>query len=468
LSSGFRINSAKDDAAGLQISNRMTSQINGLNIAVRNANDGISMAQTAEGAMQESTNILQRMRDLSVQAANGSNSTEDRESLNEEVTQLKAELTRISDTTEFGGQKLLDGTAGDGGDGSLQFQVGANANETISFSLDDMDAAALTSGMSINDGSLTSPAATIGTTAASLGDLVVTTDGTANTTSGVADAQALVAALNANTDLSGTASAATSFTIDLSAMAEDTALVIGTKAFNLDANDSGSIVTSGTVFKAADASALATSIVSELGTGYSASGSVITFANNTGADVTLNMAYTNQADDNAAGSGDITLTSLDTDGNSAATATVAKAASSSSTNSVFRGDVDVSGITGGSDTTALTLDGNDIYQAGTSINDIDVSTAASAQSAIDVIDAAIGTIDAKRAELGAVQNRFESTISNLTNISENVSAARSRIRDVDFAQETAKMSQNQILQQAGTTILAQANQLPQAALSLLG
>ena len=135
LSSGLRINSAKDDAAGLQISNRMTSQINGIGVAMRNANDGISIAQTAEGAMQESTNILQRMRDLSLQSANGSNSAEDRGAMQKEIDSLNAELTRISETTSFGGQKLLDGNYG-----TQDFQVGSNANETISISLSDTSA----------------------------------------------------------------------------------------------------------------------------------------------------------------------------------------------------------------------------------------------------------------------------------------------------------------------------------------
>jgi len=241
LASGMRINSAKDDAAGLQISNRLTSQINGLAVAQRNANDGISMAQTAEGALQESTNILQRMRELSLQSANGSNSAEDREALQKEVTALQEELTRISDTTSFGGQKLLDGTYG-----TRAFQVGANANETIDVTLDEFD------------------------------------------------------------------------------------------------------------------------------------------------------------------------------------------------------DV------------ALGVDG------------VDIETAGGAQTAIASIDDAIKIIDEQRADLGAVQNRFSHTISNLANIQENVSASRSRIQDADFATETAAMTKNQILQQAGTSILSQANQIPQAAISLLG
>ncbi len=242
LSSGLRINSAADDAAGLQISNRLTSQINGLNQAVRNANDGISLAQTAEGALDETTNMLQRMRTLAVQASNGSNTQEDRDAIQLEIVQLQTEITRIASTTTFGGQELLDGNY------AASFQVGADANQEISISIGNMDAASL----------------------------------------GV---------------------------------------------------DSGST---------------------------------------------------------------------------------------------------------------------------------NVSSAANAQTMIGLLDTAIQKVDQQRADLGAKQNRFTSTITNLSNISENVSAARSRIRDTDFAQETAALTSAQILQQASSSILAQANQRPQTALSLLG
>ena len=246
LASGMRINSAKDDAAGLQISNRLTSQINGLGVAQRNANDGISIAQTAEGAMSETTNILQRVRELALQSANGSNSDEDRQSLQLEVVALQEEINRISSDTTFGDISLLDGSFT-----AVDFQIGANSGETITFGITGMDTTTLTDG----------------------------------------------------------------------------------------------------------------------------------------------------------------------------TTTVAA---------------------------------------------IDISTVAGAQLAIDSVDGAIKLVDTERAKLGAVQNRFGHTISNLANIQENVSASRSRIQDTDFATETAEMTKNQILQQAGTSILSQANQLPQAALSLLG
>lgn len=244
LSSGFRINSAADDAAGLQISNRLTSQIQGLDQAIRNANDGISLAQTAEGAMDEITTALQRIRVLAVQSQNGINSSSDRVALQKEVSALKTEISRISTTTQFGGVKLLDGKY------SSTFLVGANAGQTISVNL------------------------------------------------------------------------------------------------------------------------------SRTGGGFGSSG--------------------------------------------------------------------------------------------LGINKLSISSVTGASAALASIDSAIKTIDSKRADLGAIQNRFQSTVRNLSNIVENVSAARSRIKDTDFAKETAELTRSQILQQASTTILSQANQRPQSALSLLG
>ncbi|WP_409420501.1 flagellin B [Pseudaeromonas sp. ZJS20] len=273
LASGLRINSAKDDAAGLQISNRLTSQINGLDQGNRNANDGISVAQTAEGAMDEVTTMLQRMRTLAQQSSNGSNNDDDREALQQEYDQLTTEINRISNDTTFGGQKLLDGSY----EGT--FQVGADAAQTISFKM------------------------------------------------------------TLSFDLSGIASA--------------------TKA----------------------------------------SASVVTMT-----DTTSSEPY------------------------EVSTATTA---------------VSVSNVQS-------------------------ITSASTAELAMANLDYMIKAVDSKRAELGAVQNRFDSTIRNQSNVSENVSAARSRIRDADFATETANMTKQNILQQAASTILAQANQRPQAALSLLG
>ncbi|WP_306272086.1 flagellin [Pseudoalteromonas carrageenovora] len=368
LSSGMRINSAKDDAAGLQISSRLTSQINGLSVAQRNANDGISMAQTAEGAMQASTDILQRMRELALQSANGSNSAEDRESLQKEVAALTTELTRIAETTSFGGQQLLDGSFGSKG-----FQVGANAAETITMSLGDVSADALG-----------------GTQRADVSGTYLAADITA------------ILAENAGTGNAGTLT----FThTEVGGTPRDIEIDLS------NVTDAGSF-----------ASALNAAV-----------GPLGVIATSNGTDVAL--------------TGDVllgeTLTAAAFDG---ANPPVAIAAPTTPVSAA----------------TAVNADGT------LHAEDIDISTAVGSGNALAIIDNALGEINESRASLGAVQNRFEHTISNLANIEENVSASRSRIQDTDFATETAEMTKNQILQQAGTSILSQANQIPQAAISLLG
>jgi flagellin len=372
LSTGSRINSAKDDAAGLQISNRLTSQINGLGVAVRNANDGISLAQTAEGALQQSTNILQRMRDLSLQAANGSNNSDDRTSVQKEVEQLKAELTRISETTTFGGRKLLDGTFG-----KQQFQVGANANETIEVAVGKMDTKSL-----------------YGT---------------------IAERISVGVEMEGDVDLNTTAV---------------TAAEAGDITIKLGANDAVTV----SVIVGDTADTLAQRINDKAIYGVSAS--------------------VDQA------TGFLKLTS-----------------SVQGTSTASEGDIEVDDAAGNTlgtaaaifGTTTLTASGASTTTAARTglVSEIDVSSAEGAQEAVQIIDGAIKLIDSQRADLGAVQNRFDNTIANLQNISENSSAARGRIQDTDFAAETANLSKNQILQQAGTAILAQAKQLPQAVLSLL-
>ncbi|VXB91476.1 A-type flagellin [Pseudomonas sp. 8AS] len=359
LSTGFRINSAKDDAAGLQISNRLTSQVNGLGIGVRNANDGISLAQTAEGALQQSTNILQRMRDLSLQSANGSNSTSERKALNDEVGQLKKELDRISNTTTFGGRKLLDGSFG-----TTSFQVGAAANESISVSV----AEASTESLKGNFFETVFGSATAVATAS--GTATLTLDFSGSTANVVLD----VALKTTDTTAD--------ITDKLAAAINDANLGVGV---HKDSAGAYQVVSKG------DATTPTTNALTS-----------ITFA--------------------------------------AGTATGAAFA---------------------------TVTGNSTASTSNTVGKIDITDAAGAQEAVLVIDDALQQIDSQRADLGAVQNRFENTISNLQNIAENASAARSRIRDTDYAAETSELSKNQILQQAGTAILAQANQLPQAVLSLL-
>ncbi|NWL78585.1 flagellin [Pseudomonas taiwanensis] len=366
LSTGSRINSAKDDAAGLQIANRLSSQINGLGVAVKNSNDGISMAQTAEGALQQSTSILQRMRDLSLQSANGSNSTEERKALNDEVTELKKELDRISNTTTFGGRKLLDGTFG-----TTTFQVGSAANETISVKIDEMSTESL-------EATYTSGA--------------------------VASGSIATAAANA----SG-------------------AIAISVTMAGGQARSFSATFASGAT-AAEQVQALAT-VINDANVGVGA------FVNDAGG-IDLVSAL-------ASGTADGNIQSL----------------SFASGASVSAAETAASGGTA-MNLTAVTT--------GNQVKDIDLTEVSSSQEAVIIIDQAIQSIDAQRASLGAVQNRFENTISNLQNIGENVSAARGRIQDTDFAAETANLTKNQILQQAGTSILAQANQLPQAVLSLLG
>lgn len=367
LSTGSRINSAKDDAAGLQIANRLSSQVSGLGVAVRNANDGISLAQTAEGALQQSTNILQRMRDLALQSSNGSNSESERTALNDEVTQLKKELDRISNTTTFGGRQLLDGSFG-----VASFQVGAAANEIISVGIDKMSSGSL-------QGEYYKVAA----------------------------------------DLSATAIAAT---FEAGTM---------TATITLDGGDTVEV----------DFEVKATDDVDAINAKYAAA---VNDANlgvsiqKDSADAWQIISKSNKAGDGPAVT-DITLAAAATDG---AVGVTPPAALAIADTDVVNGD------------------------AG-SVKNINIKDAVSAQAAVLVIDDAIKQIDAQRADLGAVQNRFENTIANLQNISENVSAARGRIQDTDFAAETANLSKNQVLQQAGTAILAQANQLPQAVLSLL-
>jgi len=432
LSSGMRINSAKDDAAGLQISNRLTSQVNGLAVAQRNANDGISMAQTAEGAMQESTNILQRMRELALQSANGSNSTEDRESLQKEVSALQTELTRIAETTSFGGQQLLDGSFG-----TKQFQVGANANETINVSLgniaaDNLGQNAIKGGGSVFDNAVGAAVATTYTASTAGSNAVVLSGPSGNATLDLSTLNAQEAAEAINTAAVGV-KAQTSVTATLTDLtsADTGILSVGDKDFDLSKYNGS---------------------MSDLASDLGKSGINATY------DADAGSILIEETD--VAG---VLLVGVD------ATSTAALNGSVGGTTGVV---VDSQVNLTSTDKFTFGATGGEIATVGNStlddVADIDLKTAVGSQDALAVIDAALADIDSQRADLGAVQNRFGHTISNLANISENVSASRSRIQDTDFATETAEMTKNQILQQAGTSILSQANQLPQTALSLLG
>jgi flagellin len=457
LSSGMRINSAKDDAAGMQIANRLTSQVNGLAVAQRNANDGISMAQTAEGAMQESSNILQRMRDLALQSANGSNPADDRESLQKEIGALQQELTRIAETTKFGATSLLDGSFG-----TKQFQVGANANETINVSLGDMAADAIGAHQINGPGT--------GVAANSLGDVEASVLNTNMGTTG--DTWSIN-----GTDVTYSAGSGSS-TIAANINDESTGVtaqaVLSTRIQGLSAADAGTfnIYKEGSIedtFELASYGGDMERLTEDLqAAGYNAI-----------FDKDLNS-----------GAGGIDVVATDIDGfeiTASPGGTVqmgpegglllSGTGALSHSAELHLSSSDKVGVSGNTVNEILGqgFNGNNIAAAGgtsalNSVEDIDISgvTAANSQSAIEVIDAALAQIDENRASLGAVQNRFTHTISNLANVQENVSASRSRIQDTDFAKETAVMTKNQILQQAGTSILSQANQIPQAAISLLG
>ena len=344
LSSGLRINSAKDDAAGLAIASRFTSQIRGLDVASRNANDGISLAQTAEGALGEVTNNLQRIRELAVQSRNATNSSTDRAALNTEAQQLKAEIDRVASTTSFNGTKLLDGSFT-----NKAFQVGANAGETISVS-------------SIVDAS----SANLGT----------------------------------YTRAEVTGVAATTFT----AIAD------------------GGVTVNGTSVGA--------------------------------------IAVASSASERAGGFRDAVNSVSDTTGVYAINETATTTTLVSTSNIVLAGasaTAALVGIAAGTTTSA----------SSTGFASLDLSTTGGADTALSSIDAALAAVNTTRANLGAIQNRFSSVVANIATQSENLSASRSRIQDADFAKETAALTRGQILQQAGTAILSQANSAPQGVLALL-
>jgi len=355
LSSGLRINSAKDDAAGLAISQRMTSQIRGLDQAARNANDGISLAQTAEGALSTIGDNLQRIRELAVQASNSTNSQDDRDALNLEVTQLKDEIQRVASQTKFNGQSLLTST------NPFVFQVGADVGQTIS----------------------------------------------------VSGVNAQTAALGGTYTRATTTIAASSITGYATAISAGGLTITGTGPDGLPATvDVGAIPVAANSQERASQLAEAINRVSAQ-TGVGASFDAV--------------------------SGQLTL--------SGATITIGGTAAAAA-----------KGFTDGAVSTTTSSIG---------ISTTSVSSFTDAQAAIGQIDNALKAINSARANLGAVQNRFTSVVSNLSTTSENLSAARSRIQDTDYAKESAALTRNQILQQAGTAMLAQANQSTQSVLKLI-
>ncbi|MHC8399848.1 flagellin N-terminal helical domain-containing protein [Pseudomonas sp. MDT1-17] len=441
LSSGLRINSAKDDAAGLQISNRLTSQINGLGTAIKNAGDGISIAQTAEGAMQESTNILQKMRTLALASANGSPSAEDRKSNNAEYSALTSELTRIATTTTFGGRNLLDGSFG-----TTAFQVGANSNQTINMTLGDVSASNIGS-QQMKSASIT-PGAGVTT-----GSITIVGGGqTATLAIGTADSAKTTAAQfnGAIGGLTATASTEAQFTFNAAVVNA------GTPA-NFTMNVGGASVAFVGVTNAADMAEQLKSNAAKLGISVNNDAKTgLSIKSDTGENISFSAG-----DAGAAGISIATKNGAGTLGTSTAIAAGVIATGAMKLNSTSGYSVS------GTAATVADLFGTATASAKLAVSNTNVTTAASAQDAVDVISQAIANIDSQRADLGAVQNRFDSTVSNLRSISDNSTAARGVIQDVDFAAETAQLTKQQTLQQASTAILSQANQLPSAVLKLL-
>ncbi|MCU7827759.1 MAG: flagellin [Candidatus Thiodiazotropha sp. (ex Myrtea sp. 'scaly one' KF741663)] len=456
LSTGLRINSAKDDAAGLGITDRMTSQVRGLNQAIRNAGDAISLSQTAEGSMQEATNILQRMRELSIQSANDSNSSADRANLQKEVSQLQQELNRIADTSTFNGKKILDGSFS-----AQKFHVGANANETISVTVTSIRATSLgNQAISANThvgGALTAVADAAGGNNVAAQNLTV--NGTASSGAlavSLDDAASDIATLiNGASGTTGvTATASNSVVVDGLAVA-------GTVGFTLSSSNAAGTVGSAIAVSAAitttDYSALADAINAvSASTGVSAvlaaDSASITLENSTGHDINV----VDLAHSTATETLDVGGTTL-TEGGAADSIVVGGTLSFSSSKSfVVATDTGTTVMGAASTSSALS-----------SVADVDIGTQSGSNNALDVLDQALRSISDARADLGAIQNRLESTIANLSSISENVSAARSRVQDADFAAETSNLTRTQILQQAGVAMLSQANAQPQLVLSLL-
>lgn len=437
LSSGLRINSAKDDAAGLAISQRFTSQINGLNQAVKNANDGISLAQTAEGALGQVGDALQRVRELAVQSANATNSASDRAALQKEAGQLISEIGRIGSTTNFNGLKVLDGTYS-----NQQYQVGANSGQTINVSVGDSRAAALGADTQASKFGVVSGGSI--TNADFAGGIKI--NGTA--VAGGASESALVDNINAQTSATGVSATLASSNVNEVAYTAD-----ATNANTLKINGVSIGLAAGTT--GANAATAINDASSQTGVTASFAGGKLTLTSAGGADVTL-------ADDATNG----VLGAIN--GGTSVAKKDAVLSAGIELSSKIGGTITVAAGASGSTSADLNLTGTNTAVSKTfKASTIDISSVSGANDAIKAADFALGQINSTRAQLGAVQNRFTAVVSNLQSSSENLSASRSRILDTDFASETANLSRNQILQQAGTAMLAQSNALANNVLSLL-
>jgi len=510
LSTGLRINRAGDDAAGLAISEKMRGQVNGLNQATRNSQDGISMIQTAEGALSETHSILQRMRELAVQSANGTNTAEDREALQSEVSQLKQEIDRIGNTTEFNTQKLLDGTqAGASG-------VSAGANTTTGAAVAKLTAATNT-GTSLNTGSTAAQLAAKETVIVDGQSIEVdwstlSSDDKATLGATTTDAEQLnkkkdiiVNKINEAIDNSGTSishisayTSGNSITFESGTAGVDSEVTVFTGAAGVLAGTTatiaaaGNTATSGTTNYNGSAVAAASTFTAEINgvkmqvsvTNAVATGDdMSTIASNTAVDLNSAISTYNSTAGLTKGDegfiNDVTV-SVSKDGRfivgsesgpitftDDSGSTVVKDLGLSQAQTETAGNGGVTFQIGANKAQTMNFGIKDMRSAALGISGIDLSTAAGAQTALKSLDSAISSVSSQRAKLGAVQNRLEHTINNLTTSSENLTAAESRIRDVDMSLEMVAFSKNKIISQAGTSMLSQANQNPQNVLSLL-
>ena len=469
LSSGLRINSAKDDAAGLAITSRMTAQIRGLDQGMRNANDGISIAQTAEGALGEITTALQRIRELAVQSANDTNSATDRASLQKEVAQLQQEIDRISMQTQFNGKSLLDGSFT-----SQKFQVGAYADQTISFTMGNSRSTHIGSNSRANysadDVATTINAATgrgdnvaAAVNGVAAQNLTITGSlGTTNSVIGVLENEAafsIASKINATTSQTGVEAKAIT-KAELSGLT-----ATGTISLDLYGANTTAVNISANITSESDLSALAEAIngrASTTGITAEVAGGTITLTQSEGYDIKI-ADFTGAGDigfrgidantGTYAGAAQTLLGAVDTNDSSAVGGTLMLTSANA-----FTVNTSVAGTLFQNPDTASDL---------ASVSSIDIGSQLGANTAMKIADGALAFIDDLRGTLGAVQNRFTSAIANLQTTSENVSAARGRVQDADFAQETASLTKFQILQQAGIAMLSQSNQMSQTVLSLL-
>ena len=466
LSSGLRINSAKDDAAGLAISQRMTAQITGLDQAQRNANDGISLSQTAEGALQSSGDILQRIRALAVQSANASNSASDRQALNAEVGQLTSELDRIAQTTQFNGQNLLDGSMT-----SATFQVGANAGQTITMTSSNFRTTSygnyrIGAQIAADTGAKGDLTADTVTASALASNAAATTSRVAG---GAVTINGSVGSASVNIAVGSSAKAAAQ---QINSVTNKTGVTATAKT---EMDVTGVTANSSYVFSVASNNTTAVTVSFTVGNTNGGKGDDLSAAVNAFNDASAKTGVTARVNDTGNG-----ITLLNSAGENI---TITNAASGSATDASFGGAALGAGAKAVG-TGQLMLDSNksfsiaaanstDFFKTPTasaqlqSVSNLDVSSVGAANRTLAMVDAALASINGQRANYGAMQSRFTNAISNLQSTSENLSASRSRIQDTDFAAETANLSRSQVLQQAGTAMLAQANSLPNSVLSLL-